>query len=52
MGLNPKETVYSSLPWIYSGICALIAATTGIIAERINRQLQLQPATQKQANNR
>lgn len=52
MGLNPKETVYSSLPWIYSGISAAIATVTGVIAQRINRQLELQPATQNQTNNR
>ncbi len=43
MGLNPKETVYSSLPWIYSGACAALAAATGLLARRINRKLQLQP---------
>ncbi len=51
MGLNPKETVYSSLPWVYCGICAAIAVATGVIAQRINRQLQLQPVTPNQSNN-
>ncbi len=52
MGLNPKETVYSSLPWIYSGACAAIAATTGLMARLVNRKLQLQPITQTPTNNR
>ena len=52
MGLNPKETVYSSLPWIYSGACAAIAATTGLTARRVNRKLQLQPVIQNQPDNR
>ncbi len=47
MGLNPKETVYEGLPWIYSGGCALIAAVTGIIARRMNQHLQPQPEPAK-----
>jgi phytoene synthase len=43
MGLNPKETVYEGLPWIYSGGCALIAAGTGIMARRMNQHLTPQP---------
>jgi phytoene synthase len=52
MGLNPKATVYSSLPWFYSGICATIAAVTGGMARRINRQLSLQSITQTPSNQR
>jgi phytoene synthase len=52
MGLNPKETVYSSLPWVYSGVCAAIAFTTGLIARRMNQQLQLQPVSQRQMESR
>ena len=31
MGLNPKETSYEMLPWIYTAGCALIAAATGLM---------------------
>ncbi len=52
MGLNPKETVYNSLPWLYSGACAVIATMTGLMARRVNRNLQVQPISQTQPNNR
>ena len=52
MGLNPKETVYSSLPWIYSGGCATLAATTGLLARRVNRRLLPQQVTQTQPSKR
>ena len=52
MGLNPKESFYSTLPWLYSGVCAVLAMMTGLLAKRVNRKLQLQPITQNQPNNR
>ena len=52
MGLNPKEPVYNSLPWLYSGACAVIAMLTGLMARGINRKLQLQPITQTQGKKR
>jgi len=44
MGLNPKKPSYDLLPWIYTGGCALIAATTGLLAKSYNQTLELQPA--------
>lgn len=44
MGLNPKLPAYSSLPWIYSGCSALIAAFFGLLANRNKQAIQLQPA--------
>ena len=42
VGLNPKEQVYQSLPWIYAASCGLIAAFSGLSARRVGRQLELQ----------
>lgn len=47
VGLNPKATTYESLPWIYSGTCAVLAAATGLIARRYNTLHDLEAAKVK-----
>ena len=42
VGLNPKETSYESLPWIYSIVCAFLAAVTGLLARRYNGLFELE----------
>ena len=38
MGINPKADSYAAMPWIYSGVCAVLAAMTGLYARSCNRQ--------------
>ncbi len=41
VGINPKQIAYDSLPWMYAGGCAVLAAITGAMARRCNRLLTL-----------
>ena len=47
VGINPKETAYESLPWVYSGVCAVLAMVTGLMARRHNGLLELETAKSK-----
>lgn len=42
VGINPKQSAYEALPWIYSGVCAVLAAGTGWMARRYNRTPELE----------
>lgn len=42
VGINPKQSSYESLPWIYSGVCAVLAAGTGWMARRYNLLSELE----------
>lgn len=46
VGINPKQSAYESLPWIYSGVCAALAAVTGLMARRYDN-FELEPTKVK-----
>ncbi len=47
VGINPKQTAYESLPWIYSAVCAVMATVTGLMARRYNSLLEPEPTKAK-----
>ncbi len=47
VGINPKQSAYESLPWIYSGVCAVLATATGWMARRYNGVLEFETTSVK-----
>ncbi len=47
VGINPKQSAYESLPWVYSGVCIVLATVTGWMARRYNGLLHLETTSVK-----
>ena len=45
VGVNPKDSSYQALPWLYAAISALTAVVCGTLAKRFQAELegQVQP---------
>jgi len=39
VGVNPKNDEYSTLPWVYSSLCAAGSFASWVISGRLGRQL-------------
>ncbi|VTS02295.1 phytoene/squalene synthase family protein [Tuwongella immobilis] len=48
VALNPKSAAYDVLPWLYSGICIMLAPGFYVLSRRFDRQNQLIAANESQ----
>lgn len=46
VGVNPKDSSYQALPWVYAAISALTAVVCGALAKRFQERLEGQVQTQ------
>jgi hypothetical protein len=42
VGVNPKDSSYQALPWIYAAVSALTAVVCGTLAKRFQEELEAQ----------
>ncbi len=47
VGINPKDSSYQSLPWIYAVACAVLAGLTGLMARRCNHLFEIEKTSAK-----